>query len=152
MANTFSSAREVRAFWFTKGEDTFESYKAYEGSLKTNREKNTIRFMLHDINGFEDDFEVIIKKTKQGVVFRADCYDGDSASEYPLKSFVSDDETRVYANRNNKHRRETRSLKQGQTASANLCVQGTAAPVPALIFELTLAISISITARSRSRP
>lgn len=52
--------------------------------------------MLHEIDGFDDDFEVIIRKTKQGVVFRADCYEADSDREYPLKYFDSADETILF--------------------------------------------------------
>ena len=90
---TLNTIKDISVHWIVKDGDEvgWYSYRHVDKSPVANKEHNSLRFELTEIYGADINFEVIIRKTRNGFAFRADCYENPS-HEYFLKPFVSNNE------------------------------------------------------------
>lgn len=92
-SRTLNAVTNISVDWIVKNGDEvgWYSYRHVDSSLVANNEHSTLRFELTETHGADLNFEVLIKKTKDGFVFCADCNENPS-EEYLLKPFVSNNE------------------------------------------------------------
>jgi hypothetical protein len=87
-------ARHIKANWIWEGENGF-SYESVPGSIVSNADFSRLRFILKEINGNDDSFEVLIIRSSNSFSAKID-YPGLEDRIFPLKAFVSENETVLY--------------------------------------------------------
>lgn len=87
----FSSVKSVKTVWVHDGRAWV--YNALADSIRGNDDSRSLRFQLHEVDGQDDDLEVVIqKKTDDSYIFKTDYYK-DPEYEYGLKAFAGDGES-----------------------------------------------------------
>ncbi|MEP6850619.1 MAG: hypothetical protein ABI999_17310 [Acidobacteriota bacterium] len=85
-----SSITSVHAVWTDDGSSYV--YEALPESVRGNEDSKSIRFTLREVDGQDDDLEIVIQQKVDGsYTFKTDYYD-DPLREYPVKIFVAGDE------------------------------------------------------------
>lgn len=86
----FDSIRSITAVWSDDGNSYV--YKALPETISGSEQASAIRFKLREIDGQDDDLEIVIQENPDGsYIFKTDYYERPE-HEYPLKMFAADDE------------------------------------------------------------
>ena len=84
-----SKVETVISYWLTRGDCSFERWDLAPDTLVVNRRNKSIRFGVRAVGPVTaDPFEVVIRDTAKGWVFKADCWE-EPEMEYPLRVFES---------------------------------------------------------------
>lgn len=83
----------IKVSWISKEDSTYYAYRLVAGSIVNNQ--NEIGFELENCDGNDDNYQVVIRETGDGYVFRSDAYD-DPETEYDLSLFQGSNETILY--------------------------------------------------------
>jgi hypothetical protein len=79
----------VVGYWLDGNNWSFERWDLVPGTLLVNRRNKTIRFGVRAVGpDAPNPFEVIIRDTAKGWVFKSDCWE-EADTEYPLRVFES---------------------------------------------------------------
>jgi hypothetical protein len=90
----FNSVKKIDVVWAYEGSSYI--YQALPTSLRVSQDSNSISFVLREVDGQDQNFEVVIqRKTSGSYMFKTDYYE-DPETEYPLKQFTSSDELLFY--------------------------------------------------------
>jgi hypothetical protein len=87
------SAQKVKVFWLYEGETYI--YTHVPGSIVGNSKAQSLRFELTEVNGGDDNFEVVVQKSSASYIFKTDYYD-DAYDNHPLKLFTGQEELILY--------------------------------------------------------
>lgn len=86
----FDSIKSIDAVWSDDGSSYV--YKALPETISGNEQAGSIRFKLREMDGQDDDLEIVIQKRANGsYIFKTDYYERPE-HEYPLKTFAAEDE------------------------------------------------------------
>ena len=94
MLTQMNKTIRIKANWIWEAENGF-SYESVPGSIASNADLDTLRFTLKEINGNDDSFEVLITRSSNSFSAKID-YPGLQDRIFPLKAFVSENETVLY--------------------------------------------------------
>ena len=79
-------------------EDEIYVYEAVPDTVAGNKDAEAIRFELREVEGADENLEVVIqRRNDDSYYFKTDYYE-DPEMEYPLKPFTSPDELLLYFN------------------------------------------------------
>jgi hypothetical protein len=93
---SFNSVKRVSVVWADDGSSYV--YEAVPNSVIGNQNSASIRFELREVDGQDENLEVVVQQKNDGsYVFKTDYYENPER-EYPLKLFVADDELLFYFN------------------------------------------------------
>lgn len=87
-------ATNIKVCWIDHPDNKIWHFRGKE--IVSNPPNHVMRFTLYEPFGQYDDFQVVIRKTAEGYVFKSDCYE-DPGKEYPLKLFTSEDGIILYS-------------------------------------------------------
>lgn len=87
---SLNSVKRVDVVWAHEGNSYI--YQALAGSITSNQDTESILFALREVDGQDQNLEVVIQKKNSDLyIFKTDYYE-EPEKEYPLELFASPDE------------------------------------------------------------